>query len=222
LQFGALEGTAKEASGIAPLLPGAKLLTGSQATENAVKQFKGSSILHIATHGFFLRDKPQALISNTNPISGAPPNSNTIRSENPLLRAGLALAGFNPRRSGSEDGVLTALEVAGLNLRGTKLVVLSACETGVGDVVNGEGIYGLRRALVIAGAESQVLSLWKVSDEGTKDLMVNYYQKLKANMGRSEALRQTQLEMLQSEKYRHPYFWAAFIASGNWKSVELK
>jgi CHAT domain-containing protein len=150
------------------------------------------------------------------------PINNTYSSnkENPLLRSGLALAGINLRKSGTEDGVLTALEAAGLNLRGTKLVVLSACETGVGDVANGEGVYGLRRALAIAGAESQLISLWKVNDLGTKDLMVSYYKRLMNNVGRSEAVRQTQLEMLQHPKYQHPYYWAAFIPSGDWSAME--
>lgn len=112
------------------------------------------------------------------------------------MRSGLALAGFNLRQSGDQDGVLTALEAAGLDLRGTQLVILSACETGVGDVANGEGVYGLRRAFVLAGAESQLISLWKVDDQGTKDLMVKYYDRLLANTGRSDALRQTQLAFL--------------------------
>ncbi|NEP58326.1 MAG: CHAT domain-containing protein, partial [Symploca sp. SIO2G7] len=142
--------------------------------------------------------------------------------ENPLLRSGLALAGINLRQSGTEDGVLTALETAGLNLSGTKLVVLSACETGVGDIANGEGVYGLRRALVMAGAESQLFSLWKVDDTGTKDLMVKYYQRLLNNEGRSQALRQTQLEMLRSQNYQHPYYWAAFIPSGDWTPMGIK
>ncbi|MDY7020283.1 MAG: CHAT domain-containing protein, partial [Cyanobacteriota bacterium] len=95
-------------------------------------------------------------------------------------------------------------------------VVLSACETGLGDVENGEGVYGLRRAFTLAGAESQVMSLWKVNDEGTKELMIKYYQRLLQNQGRSEALRQTQLEMLNSQNYQHPYYWAAFVPVGDW------
>jgi CHAT domain-containing protein len=154
------------------------------------------------------------------PGNSSLPEISSNGNVNPLLRSGLALAGFNPRQSSGEDGVLTAFEAAGLNLLGTQLVVLSACETGLGDVVNGEGVYGLRRAFVIAGAESQMISLWKVSDSGTKDLMSAYYQKLLTGEGRSEALQKTQLELLQIPKYRHPYYWAAFIFSGNWKSLE--
>ena len=136
----------------------------------------------------------------------------------------MALAGFKDRQNtqskNASDGVLTALEVAGLSLRGTKLVVLSACETGKGTVKLGEGIYGLRRALVIAGSQSQVLSLWKVSDEGTKDLMVKYYANLKAGKGRHEALREVQLELINNPKYQHPYYWSSFIPSGNWKEMD--
>ncbi|MGF1496962.1 MAG: CHAT domain-containing protein, partial [Elainellaceae cyanobacterium] len=138
-----------------------------------------------------------------------------------LLRSGLALAGFNPRQSGDEDGVLTALEASGLNLYGTELVVLSACETGVGSVANGDGVYGLRRAFVIAGADSLLMSLWKVSDDGTADLMTRYYQRLLNGEGRSDALRATQLEMLQTPDYEHPFFWASFIFSGDWRSLEV-
>src|SRR5206468_2188882 len=95
---------------------------------------------------------------------------------------------------------LTALEASGLDLWGTRLVVLSACETGLGDVQAGEGVYGLRRALVLAGSESQVMSLWQVSDAATRDLMVAYYKRLQAGEGRTEALRQVQLEMLSSQQ----------------------
>jgi CHAT domain-containing protein len=100
-----------------------------------------------------------------------------------------------------------------------KLVTLSACDTGMGTTSNGEGIYGLRRALTIAGAESQVISLWKVADDATKDLMINYYTRLKANEGRSIALHNAQRDMLKSEKYNHPYYWAAFIPSGDWRPL---
>lgn len=147
----------------------------------------------------------------------------SLRLENPLLRSGLALAGINNRTkalSNTNDGVLTALEVAGLNLRGTQLVVLSACETGLGDIKVGDGLYGLRRALVIAGSQSQVLSLWVVSDEGTKDLMVKYYQNLKLGKGRHEALREAQMELLKTPGYEHPYYWASFVPSGDWSAFK--
>jgi CHAT domain-containing protein len=232
LLFDPLPGTAAEADAIQPLLPNATVLTEAKATEQAIKQVEAPRILHIATHGFFIDVDlvaPSAnLFDNRGPIASVRPRpgaeigeSAPINQENPLLRSGLALAGFNTRSSGgSEDGALTALEVAGLNLRGTKLVVLSACETGVGDVANGEGVYGLRRALAIAGAESQLISLWKVSDAGTKDLMVDYYQRLLSGEGRSDSLRQVQLAMLNSPNYQHPYFWASFIPSGEWAAME--
>ncbi len=227
LQFNPLPGTAAEAQAIAPLLKNVTLLTGTQATENALKQIKSPKILHIATHGFFLTDLELVAAANLNEDRGLgvvsrfdnsqKPSPN--QTENPLLRSGIVLAGANKRQSGDEDGVLTALETTYLRLYGTKLVVLSACETGVGDAENGEGVYGLRRALVIAGAESQLMSLWSVSDEGTKELMVKYYTRLLRNEGRSEALRQVQLEMLKDKKTQHPYFWSAFIPSGDWSGM---
>src|SRR4029079_6266610 len=129
------------------------------------------------------------------PAAGAAP-----ARENPLLRSGLALAGANKLRSGDDDGILTAMEASGLDLWGTKLVVLSACETGVGKVTNGEGVYGLRRALVIARAESLVMTLWQVDDFATKDLMAGFYKKLAAGKPRSAALREVQLELLAQDK----------------------
>jgi CHAT domain-containing protein/tetratricopeptide (TPR) repeat protein len=141
--------------------------------------------------------------------------------KNPLVRSGLALAGANHGKSGDDDGLLTALEAAYLDLLGTKLVVLSACDTGVGEVKNGEGVQGLRRALVLAGSESQVMSLWPVSDDATKDLMISYYKALRQGEGRSEGLRRVQLRMLRGRKdQRHPFYWAAFIQSGEWANLD--
>jgi len=139
LYFPPLPGTAREAQAIQALFPDARLLSGSEATESALKLADAPAILHIATHGFFL---PQA--------DGS--------ARNPLLRSGLALAGANRR-----EGLFTALEASGLNLWGTELVNLSACDTGVGEVRDGEGVYGLRRAFVLAGAESLVMTLWPVA-----------------------------------------------------------
>jgi CHAT domain-containing protein len=227
LRFGSLPGTAAEAEAIAPLFPKITILTESNATEQALKQISAPQILHIATHGFFLEDvelvaSPNFRYNRSLWVTPDPNAIAVVNAENPLLRSGLALAGFNNRRSGSEDGVLTALEVAGLDLYGTQLVVLSACDTGVGEVNNGEGVYGLRRALAMAGAQSQLISLWKVSDKGTMELMVRYYQRLLSNQGRSEAYRQTQLEMLENSQYQHPYFWAAFIPSGDWRPLDSR
>lgn len=226
LQFGPLPGTAAEVDAIESLLPDAIILTTEQATETALKQVQAPRILHIATHGFFLptidrpSDRPSPGSFNTS-VTTNPLASVGIPVENPLLRSGLALAGFNSRSSGDDDGVLTALEAANLNLFGTQLVVLSACDTGVGAIANGEGVYGLRRALAIAGANTQVMSLWQVSDRGTQTLMARYYERLMAGMGRSEALRAVQLEMINAGgPYSHPYYWAAFILAGDWRPLE--
>jgi CHAT domain-containing protein len=223
LTYPPLPGTMEEAAAIKTQLPDAQLLSREQATEAAVKRVQSPRILHIATHGFFLPDQPTVDVARDTRqlVKETPMPSNSIRLENPLLRSGLVLAGVKQRSSGeSEDGVLTALEAAGLNLSGTKLVVLSACETGLGDVSNGEGVYGLRRALVLAGSETQVMSLWQVSDTATRDLMVGYYKRLKVGEGRAEAFRQVQLEMLHTNVYSHPYFWASFIQSGAWTSLD--
>jgi CHAT domain-containing protein/Tfp pilus assembly protein PilF len=205
--FAPLEATKAEAEAIKKLLPQATVLTQAQATENALKQIKKPNILHIATHGFFLE-------STKNKDEGER-NSSLQIDDNPLLRSGLVFAGVKVSQSAGDDGVLSALEATNLNLVGTKLVVLSACDTGNGDISTGEGVYGLRRALVIAGSESQLISLWKVSDKETKDLMIAYYQRLKNGEGRSEALRQTQLAMLKSKDQNHPFYWASFIPSGD-------
>ncbi|NEQ47486.1 MAG: tetratricopeptide repeat protein [Leptolyngbya sp. SIOISBB] len=227
LQVGPLPGTAAEAEAIRPLLPNADIRTEDEATENLIKSVQAPRILHIATHGFFLPDVelPESsdlgggLIASNDPLASSGPRG--IVAENPLLRSGLALAGFNTRSSGSEDGVFTALEASQLNLFGTQLVVLSACETGLGEVANGEGVYGLRRAFALAGAETQLMSLWNVSDYGTQSLMARYYENLTAGMGRSEALREVQLDMIgQGGEYSHPYYWAAFILAGDWRPLE--
>jgi CHAT domain-containing protein len=223
LTYPPLPGTMEEAVAIKTQLPDAQLLSREQATEAALKRVQSPRILHIATHGFFLPNQPSVDVARDTRqlVKETQPPSNSIRLENPLLRSGLVLAGVKQRSSGgSEDGVLTALETSGLNLSGTKLVVLSACETGLGDVSNGEGVYGLRRALVLAGSETQVMSLWQVSDTATRDLMAGYYKRLKVGEGRGRAFRQVQLEMLHNGLYGHPYFWASFIQSGAWTSLD--
>ena len=203
--FDSLPETQPEAEALKEMFPQSIILTKEEATENALKQVKQPDILHIATHGFFRESLPQD-------------NNNSTQNYNPLLRSGLVFAGVKVEKDVTEikdDGVLTALETTYLNLVGTQLVVLSACDTGVGDITTGEGVYGLRRALVIAGSESQLFSLWRVDDAATKDLMVNYYQRLKDGEGRTAALRNLQLEMInKNDTYSHPYYWASFVPSG--------
>ncbi|MGB3786574.1 MAG: tetratricopeptide repeat protein [Phormidesmis sp.] len=228
LYFSALPGTAAEGSAIASLLPSATLLTQQQATESALKQVSGPSILHIATHGFFLPDVAFVVLGENSRAASfdlvdveAPAQVTPSNLENPLLRSGLAFTGANNRSSGSEDGIFTALEASGLDLYGTQLVVLSACETGIGAASSGEGVYGLRRAFAIAGAESQMMSLWQVDDTGTSELMQLYYKNLvEKKQGRSEALRNAQLELLNTGTYQHPYYWSSFIFSGDWRPLE--
>src|SRR5215831_1119233 len=225
--FVPLPGAEVEAKALGAILPEAKILTGAQATEAAIKQLRGPIILHVATHGFFLADRKLATPDRSGlgleeGAAGLKQTQDAL-TENPLLRAGLILAGINQSQSGpGEDGVLTALEAAELDLWGTKLVVLSACDTGLGEVKNGDGVYGLRRALVLAGSESQVISLWHVADKATRELMVGYYTGLQRGEGRLEALRNVQLQMLRSGERRHPYYWAGFIQSGEWANLEGK
>ncbi|HEY6188654.1 MAG TPA: tetratricopeptide repeat protein [Pyrinomonadaceae bacterium] len=223
--FGPLPGVSGEVRALRELLPQATFLTKEQAVEAALKRVSGPSILHIATHGFFLEDQESA---NDQSRAATARSKEATRLgrwvahvENPLLRSGLALAGINQGRSGvDDDGALTALEAAGLDLWGTKLVVLSACDTGVGVVRSGDGVYGLRRSLVLAGAESQMMSLWPVSDRSTRELVVAYYKELMRGRGRGESLRQVQLQMLRGRALSHPYYWASFIQSGEWAKLE--
>jgi len=215
--FAPLAGTELEARAIKTFFPEASLLTGSKATETAVKKVASPQVLHLATHGFFLDDSPE----NNAPVQTGTRGINAnVHIENPLLRSGLALAGANKRSADGDDGILTALEASGLNLWGTKLVVLSACDTGVGEVRNGEGVYGLRRAFVLAGAESLVMSLWPASDYTTRKLMTDYYKNLKQGMGRGDSLRQVQLNMLKRDPHLHPFYWANFIQAGDWSSLD--
>jgi CHAT domain-containing protein len=226
--FRPLPATEDEALAIKALLPKASVLRREEATETALKQARGPRILHIATHGFFIDDQGTTQPETQGFYSGEPLRIPDLRLnqwaahiKNPLLRSGLGLAGINQNKSGDDDGVLTALEAAGLDLSGTKLVVLSASDTGVGEVKNGEGVQGLRRALVLAGSESQVMSLWPVSDVATKELMISYYKALQQGEGRGEGLRRAQLQMQHGRKdRRHPFYWAAFIQSGEWANLD--
>jgi CHAT domain-containing protein/Tfp pilus assembly protein PilF len=199
--FAPLAATAEEAHAIKELFPDASLFTGSRATKEALLHVDAPRMLHIASHGFFLEDGQLAL-------------------DNPLLRSGLAMAGANLSRRTRDDGMLTALEASGINLWGTRLVTLSACDTGVGEVRNGEGVYGLRRAFVLAGAETVVMSLWPVSDAIARETMVSYYKGLRAGRGRGDALRESKLAMLKRPGRQHPFYWASFIQSGEWANLD--
>ncbi len=215
LYFAPLAGTSQEARAIRSLFPEATLLTRGEATKAALARLEAPRILHIATHGFFLQNATDGAASaapgQTRGSTAAAPIAN------PLLRSGLALAGANVDKGVS---VLTALEASNLNLWGTKLVTLSACDTGVGQVRNGEGIYGLRRSFFLAGAETLVMSLWPVSDYVTRETMTAYYTGLKAGLGRGEALRKAQLAMLARQTRRHPFYWASFIQAGDWTPLD--
>jgi CHAT domain-containing protein/Tfp pilus assembly protein PilF len=195
--FAPLAATAEEALAIKGLFPDATLFTGERAQKAFLQRVQAPRILHIASHGFFLQD------------GGA-------TADNPLLRSGLALAGANLRHENVEDGILTALEASALDLWGTHLVTLSACDTGIGEVRNGEGVYGLRRAFVLAGTETLVMSLWPVSDAIARETMVAYYTGLRAGLGRGDALRQSKIAMLKRPARQHPFYWASFIQSGEW------
>jgi len=137
--------------------------------------------------------------------------------ENPLLRSGLIMSGANNQwlakeyimQDGVEDGILTADEISRLNLINTKLVVLSACETGLGDVKNSEGVFGLQRAFKLAGVESLIMSLWKVPDDATAELMTNFYQQWLSGQTKQNAFKTAQQKV--REKYKSPYYWAAFV-----------
>ncbi|HNJ43979.1 MAG TPA: CHAT domain-containing protein, partial [Acidobacteriota bacterium] len=225
-----LDGTKAEGSFLKRLFPKAQVWMENQATKDRLKAVSKPALVHIATHGFFLEDAPKEPLNGTDfqrgiTLGDTPPpvNVEQLREANPLLRSCLFFAGANgTANSTGESGTMTALEATGLDLWGTKLVVLSACDTGLGEVKNGDGVYGLRRALVLAGSEAQMMSLWPVSDEGTKELMQQYYTRLKAGEGRSEALRQVQLQMLKSKRWNHPFYWASFIQSGEWANLNGK
>lgn len=207
-----LPGSLSEVEFIKPLFKQSHLFTGTGATEEAFKSLQGKQapdVLHVATHGFFFKGGE---IKKD--------RDGKIRefeySNDPMIRSGLMLAGGNLKWKGEEipakleDGILTAKEVAALNLYNTKLVVLSACETGLGDIKGSEGVYGLQRAFKAAGANYLLMSLWTVPDEATAEFMKVFYTKLKQGFDIQTSFEQTQTAM--KLKYRNePYKWAGFV-----------
>ncbi len=181
------------------------------ATETNLKRSGKVLVLHIATHGYFLQD----VVKTYWPIGVAEENA----KNNVLLRSGLLLAGaadadkVKTGLDSANNGIMTAYEAMNLDLSGTSLVVLSACETGLGEIKAGEGVYGLQRAFLEAGAEALIMSLWKVDDNATQQLMNNFYQNWIKTGDKQKAFRQAQLQLM--EKYPAPYYWGAFVMIGN-------
>ena len=226
LEWDRLPATAKEGKTI-KALTGGSLLVQQQATADAVKSTPAPKILHLATHAFYLPNQQEQETEIVNELvpqrsSRGVVQTNDLRGESPLLRSGIALAGANqPDTNPNDDGYLTALEVAQLSWEGTELVVISACESGLGDLQVGEGVYGLKRAIAVAGARSSLLSLWKVDDAATAAFMESFYQRLKKGDGRADALAATQKEFRNHPipMWREPYVWAAFQLSGDWGPI---
>jgi tetratricopeptide (TPR) repeat protein len=177
----------------------------AEASEYNLKQTPKVKVLHIATHGFFMND-----------IEVTDAESEEFFS-NPLLRSGILLSGAGVDKSEvdlkGEDGILTAYEAMNLDLSETELVVLSACETALGELRNGEGVYGLQRSFIVAGASAVMMSLWQVDDVATQELMVAFYQHWLNGDSKHEAFRKAQLQIKQ--KYESPFYWGAFILVGH-------
>lgn len=210
-----LPGTLVEVKSISDILAANEwkyeTLLEKNATEEHFKKIGNTSLIHIATHGFFLED-----FSLSNNLAAGGIQSRYAKF-NPLFRSGLLLAGSaktmqNQPLNRPEDGVLTAYEVMNLNLDQTELIVMSACETGLGEVKNGEGVYGLQRAFIVAGAKSVVMSLWKVNDETTQRLMTSFYTNWFGGMEKYSAFRKAVLDI--KGEFSEPFYWGAFVMLG--------
>lgn len=206
-----LPGTKREADEVKQVLDkngwNAQVYLEKNATEDNFKLSSSPKILHAATHGFFLSDLNEAELFNGVELSNS--------EANPLFRSGLLLAGASAGidyENSTQDGILTAYEAMNLNLDNTDLVILSACETGLGEIRNGEGVYGLQRSFIVAGAESVLMSLWKVSDDATSELIISFYDNLLKGQDKFAAFRDAQLHL--KKKYNSPYYWGAFIILG--------
>jgi CHAT domain-containing protein len=218
-----LPGTGAEVNAIAALMQEheweTSVYTRELALKRVVEEASSPRVVHLATHGFFLSDQQVV----TDRLGLGEKQSSGL--EDPMLRSGLYFSGADRTLAGKlpaeglDNGVLTAMEAGSLNLRGTELVVLSACNTGQGDMKDGEGVFGLRRALQEAGAQAVLMSLWSVPDQETQDLMKRFYAKWLGGMEMHEALKQAQLEMREQVRRSHdgndlPYYWGAFVLVG--------
>lgn len=220
-----LPGTAVEANAVAPKLAALtsrepKTLTGAQATERRLREAARQRMLMLATHGFFLPPDPKHRAARDDWFQTLTlPLTVGDEAVNPLRRSGLLLAGCNREpESGGDDGVLTGLDVLGLDLRGCELVVLSACETGLGEVHDGEGVGGLRQAFLAAGAERVMSTLWQVPDLESARLMARCFELQAGGRPAAAALREAQLEAVGRRREKnaaaHPFFWAAYTLTG--------
>ncbi|HEX2975902.1 MAG TPA: CHAT domain-containing protein, partial [Bacteroidales bacterium] len=225
-----LAGTKSEADAISNILSKGSFkveyLSEANATETFFKTNAGNyDFLHLATHGFFFDDpnkvrfeeKKEEVEYGEVTFRGAPRGgfgvSNFVNNSNPLMRSGLVMAGANEvwvkkEQDNTDDGVLTAQEVTQIDMRKNSLVVLSACETGLGDIRGSEGVYGLQRALKMAGVKNIIMSLWQIPDKETVEFMESFYRKLLSDRDIRQAFSETQREMRQ--KY-NPYYWGAFV-----------
>lgn len=214
-----LQGTKDEAEHIAGIMRQANincnLLEGDLGSEESFKALSGSNtdIIHLATHGYFLEGEKADMndfMKSLSPLA----RQKTDSVIDPLLRSGLILSGGNSAwlgkevPEGIEDGVLTALEISTMNLSGTDMVVMSACETGLGDITS-DGVFGLQRAFKMAGVQTLVMSLWKVDDNATSLMMQTFYEHLLSGMSKREAFNLAQAAV--RTKYPEPYYWAGFI-----------
>ena len=197
---------------------------GAEALEEVLKAMPAPRVLHLATHGYFLDREPDAKEPERNGVGAGWARGQLRRMDNPLLRSGIVLAGANTigesdAKTRVDDGWVTAEEVALLNLHGTELVVLSACQTGLGDIKSGEGVQGLRRAFLYAGAQTLLTSLFEVPDQETRVLMNRFYANLKSGQGKLRAMHSAQRGFIadrrKSSGAAHPFFWASFVLVGN-------
>src|SRR5688572_6998459 len=232
-RFGNLPGSLGEVNEISQMWPrstssAVTVLSGSTASETAVKNaLAGRRVLHFATHGFIIGDDcpPEGSRSGGVARSSVAARFAEEGRENPLLLSGLAFAGANHRgdaRLDEDDGILTAEEVAGLNLSGVEWAVLSACDTGLGEIRAGEGVFGLRRAFQVAGARTVIMSLWPVDDQATRAWMRALYDaRLRRGLSTADAVHSASVSVLRERRAKKqstlPVYWAAFVAAGDWK-----